>query len=64
MIRSGTNTVLAWAHADSGAVTERFWNMILRDAALTVDLYALVKLFAIPVPAGRTKYNHHNGMQP
>lgn len=61
---SHTSTVFAWQHAHPDEITGRFWNMLLRDQPVYSVLEPLMVLFAVSVPVGQGKYNHHNGMQP
>lgn len=58
------NTVLAWSNAEPDSVSYRFHNMLLRMPNPDVGkLVRLLQLFAQPAPAGRGKYQHHDGMR-
>lgn len=58
-----TNTVFAWAHADSDEISRRFHNMLLHDPVWYALLTKLWWLCAYDAPWGRGRYRHHDGLQ-
>lgn len=59
--RAALAYVRQWSHDHPDACSRDFHNMLLRQLP---GLRSLLDLFAMPAPAGRGRYNHHDGMRP
>lgn len=56
------STVFAWSDANPDQISYRFHNMLLTLPQHDMGrLIRLLQLFAMPAPAGRGKYQHHDG---